>query len=233
MVAVPLHHPYGVAELVLAPEVRGALAQHLHDSETLMLERLLEDRDHLAHVVGGRPRHEGRPRAEGEPHGVELAVDVAVGRRRRGHPDPGERRVLPSGHAVDAVVHDDRGELDIAPRRVDEMVAPDGQRVAVAHRYDDVQVGPRHLDARGEGQRPSVQRVHGVEVHVPRYAGRTADAGHHDEGRGIIAQIVHAVQHGVEHVPVAAAGAPQVRKETFPDQRADGHIRTPFLRSRA
>lgn len=114
-----------------------------------------------------------------------------------------------------------------------KWLAPDGQRVAVAHRYDDVQVGPRHLDARGEGQRPSVQRVHRVEVHVPRYAGRTADAGHHDEGRGIIAQIVHAVQHGVEHVPVAAAGAPQVREKTFPDQQTDGHIRTPCLRLRA
>lgn len=108
------------------------------------------------------------------------------------------------------------------------MVAPDGQRVAVAHRYDDVQVGPRHLDARGEGQRPSVQRVHGVEVHVPRYAGRTADAGHHDEGRGIIAQIVHAVQHGVEHVPVAAAGGTTGAERNVPGSTSGWPYQNPL-----
>ena len=57
------------------------------------------------------------------------------------------------------------------------MVAADGGAVAVAREDDDVQFGVRHLDARGEGDRPAVGRVDGVEVQITGRAGRAADPG--------------------------------------------------------
>ena len=68
--------------------------------------------------------------------------------------------------------------FDVAAQRVDEVVAADRQRVAVAGHHPDVEVGPGHGQAGGDGRRPTVDRVHPVRVHVVREPGRAADAGH-------------------------------------------------------
>ena len=60
--------------------------------------------------------------AEAGAAGRELRIPVGLGRRRR----------LALGHAVDVVVHHDVGQVDIAPARVQEMVAADRIAVAVA-----------------------------------------------------------------------------------------------------
>jgi hypothetical protein len=40
---------------------------------------------------------------------------------------------LAASHAIDVVVHDDGGEVDISTGSVDKVVATDGQGVAIAH----------------------------------------------------------------------------------------------------
>ena len=69
------------------------------------------------------------------------------------------RRILPAGHAVDAVVDDDGGQVDVAAGRVDEVIAADGGGVAVAHDHDHLQLGVGQLHPGGEGQGPAVGRV--------------------------------------------------------------------------
>ena len=58
-------------------------------------------------------------------------------------------------------------------QHVDQVIAPDRQRVAVPGHHPHVEVGPCHGEAGRDGGRPAVDRVHAVCVHVVREAGRT------------------------------------------------------------
>ena len=87
------------------------------------------------------------PRADELFHRVDWLVDRAgrVGlrfetNRRRG-------RGLLFRQAIDKVVHDEVSHVDVLARAVIEMVAADGEAVAVAAEEKDVQVGPGEADA--------------------------------------------------------------------------------------
>ena len=66
------------------------------------------------------------------------------------------RRVLTLGEAVDAVVEQQDGQVDVASQRVDEVVAADRQPVAVAGDHPHVEVGPGHCDTGGDGRGTAV-----------------------------------------------------------------------------
>ena len=95
---------------------------------------------------------------------------------------------------------------------MDEVVASDGQRVAVARRHPDREVGIGGLDARGDGVRTSVDAVEAERRPVVDEARRAADA--RDEGElvvrrvGRIGHFGQCALHGVEDGVVAAARAP-------------------------
>ena len=105
-------------------------------------------------------------------------------------------RGLAAGHAVDLVVEEDAGEVDVAPAGVDEVVAADGGAVAVAgeHHHGEVRAG--HLDAGGDRQRPPVDGVHRAQVDVVGGAAGAADAAHHHGLLALEAQIEHDPQEG-------------------------------------
>ena len=70
--------------------------------------------------------------AEGERQRVERVVEAAERRRLRDLADLAGGRVLALGEPVDLVVEQQDREVDVAAQRVDEVVAADRQRVAVA-----------------------------------------------------------------------------------------------------
>jgi hypothetical protein len=55
------------------------------------------------------------------------------------------------------------------------MRGADAAAVTVAGVDEDVEIGPRHLDAFGDRQRTSVDAVESVGLHVMRKAARAAD----------------------------------------------------------
>ncbi len=112
-----------------------------------MIHRALDHLDHVVDLRGVRARDEGGAGADELFHRVDRLVDRAgrVGlrfetNRRRG-------RGLLLRQAIDKVVHDDVGHVDVLARAVIEMVAADGEAVAVAAEEKDVQVGPGQADA--------------------------------------------------------------------------------------
>ena len=70
-----------------------------------------------------------------------------------------------AGHAEIEIVGDQDRDTDVAPRRIDEVVAADAAS-AVADQHHDVQVGVRQLDPCGIGDRAPVQAVKGMGVKV-------------------------------------------------------------------
>ena len=121
---------------------------------------------------------------------------------------PRGRRVLPLGQAHHFVVEKENFDIHIAAQGVDEVVAADGQAVAVAGHDPDVQLGPDQLQARGHGRRPAVEGLEAVGVEVVRQPARTADAGDEHQPFARHAQRrQHLLEHGQDR-EVAAAGAP-------------------------
>ena len=227
-VAKPFEHAHGPASLVFAAEIGGALGEDFHHGNAFVADGLLQDAGQLDHMKGGGTGYKGRASAKSQGYGVELPVYATVGCGGGHDALAGKRRKLAAGHAVDAVVEHKNGEIDVAAAGVDEVVAADGQGVAVAHGHDDVEGGPGELDACGAGQSPSVHGVHAVEIHVPGDAGGTAYAGHHAQGG--LGQIhgFHGAQQTVQNHAVAAARAPDMREKTFAQILSYGHGHVPL-----
>ena len=80
------------------------------------------------------------------------------------------------GEAVDEVVHDHVGDLDVLARGVVEVVAADGERVAVAAEAEDMEVRPAQGNTAGKRQRAAMNEVRTVGLHEIREAARTTDA---------------------------------------------------------
>ena len=133
-----------------------------------------------------------------EPSGVDFVI---VPERRR-------RRVLPLRQAVDLVVEEQDLQVHVAAQRVDQVVAADRERVAVAGHDPHREVGPRDRQARRDRRRATVDRVHPVRLHVVREPRRAADAGDEDDVLARHAELRHErLQRGEDRV-VAAARAP-------------------------
>ena len=151
---------------------------------------------------------EGGAGGEGEGDGVDGALDVAEGRALGLHAEAAGGRGLAGGEAVDLVVHDDVGEVDVAAHGVDEVAAADAEAVAVAAGDEDGHGVVGHLDAGGDGERAAVQGVHAVGVDEAGEVGGAADAA--DGGDLVLGdlQLDEGFLDGGEDAEVAAAGTP-------------------------
>ena len=119
------------------------------------------------------------------------------------------RRGLLLRQAIDEIVHDEVGHVDVLARAVIEMVAADGEAVAVAAEEKDVQVGPGQADAGGERDGAAVNEMRAVAVHEIGKARGTTDPGEGDDLLVIELPFLDDFVIGSEHGEVAAAGAPR------------------------
>src|SRR5207237_9074076 len=94
------------------------------------------------------------------------------GRRRRG---------LLFSQAIDEVVHDEVDEVDVLARAVIEMVAADGETVAVATEQKDVEIGPGQTDAAGERDGAAVNKMRAMAVDEVRKARRATNPSEGDD----------------------------------------------------
>ena len=213
----PVQHLDGVSYLVLASEVGGALGDRLDHREALVLQGRLDEVDEQGDVIRGGAPNVRCARRLGQFAEVEAPLEVPVRSGGAVHALGRHRRVLAARHPVDVVVHDDRRDVDIAPRGVDEVVAAYRRAVAVARHHDDLELRPRELDARGEGEGPAVGRMQGVEVEVADGAGGAADPRHDADLVLVQAELLDRADESPGHGAVAAAGAPDVRKGILPE----------------
>src|SRR5690606_37027715 len=153
-------------------------------------------------------RHEGRAGGDGQLQRPHRALDVAPGARAGDEAGAAGGRHLAFGQSVDLVVHDDVGDVHVAPDRVQEVVPADGVAVAVAPGGQHRQVAVGQLQAHGRRQRAPVHDVEVVAVDVVADFARAADA--RDDGYlvGRLAQLEQRPLQGGQNAEVTAAGAP-------------------------
>ena len=151
---------------------------------------------------------EARTGAECQGERVEWLILRAERRGLGDLPELARRRGLPLGETVDLVVQHQDLDRHVAAQRMNEMVAPDREHVAVAAQSPDRQVGSRHGQARGERRRASVDAVHSIRVHVVGEATRAADAGHEHDPLERQPELGQELLDRGEHRVVTAAGTP-------------------------
>ena len=88
--------------------------------------------------------------------------------------------VCPLVEAVDLIVHDNVGHIDIAADRMHRMAHANGKAVAVTAGGDDRQLAVGELDALRDWERATVNAMQPVGIDVTGDASRATDAG--DDG---------------------------------------------------
>ena len=188
--------------------VYDAVLDDLQERRAAMGVRPLEHLRKVLLVGVDRARDEAGAGAEREHGRVDRRVDRALRGRRRARAEPRGRRVLALGQAVDLVVEQQHLDVDVAPDRVQRVIAADRQAIAVAHHHPDVELGVGELGAGRDRRRPAVDRVEPVGRHVVGEARGAADAGdEHRVFRGEL-EIGHGALHRFDDRVVAAARTP-------------------------
>ena len=207
-----VHHFNDRFEFVSTAICCRAVVEYFDDGEAFVLDGFDDEFVYLVGVEGCASCYECCSGSDGEFGDVEGGVGVAVGGGGCFGACWGAGGELPAGHAVDVVVHDDVGHVDVASTGVDEVVAADGGAVAVAADEDDVHFRFGHFYAGGKGGGSSVGGVQGAAVHVAGYSGCAADAGY--DGGVVFFKMegVHGADEPFHDDAVAAAGAPDVRE---------------------
>src|SRR5207237_6814534 len=136
-------------------------------------------------------------------------LDHALYRRRlRLHPLLRRRARLSCRQAVDLVVHDDVGDVEVPAHRVDEVAEADPVSVAVPAGDDDVQLRVRELGALRDREGPAVERMESVRRQEMREVARATDARDDEDVPRLELERMDRGLEGAQHRKVAASGAP-------------------------
>ena len=201
----------------------GALLAQRVERAVVEDRAVLQDLDQRgAAVLGGGAQHLGQPVAVGvqraadegrlgaqrQRHRVERVVQRTHRRRLGDLADLRGRRILALGQPVDPVVEQQDRDVDVAAQRVDQVVAADRQRVAVAgdHPHRQVLAGQRQTGR--DGRRAAVDRVEPIGLQVVREPARAADAADEHDVLAAQSELGQEVADGVEDDVVTAARAP-------------------------
>jgi len=148
--------------------------QHLYHRGTLMVVCRLEHLDGMGAVGGHAAGKKLTPRAKAQLGRAEGVFHRAVRTRLGDESARTGGRELSLGESVDTIVEQDHVQVHVLAHGVDEMVAADGQSVAVAAHLPHGESRVHDLDARGHGCRTPVNGLHGVGVDIIRQSARAA-----------------------------------------------------------
>ena len=102
---------------------------------------------------------------------VKVIVDIAVRRGRSFFTVWRGRRILSAGHTIDIIIKYDDRQIDVSSACVDQMVAADRSRVAVAGNDDHVQLRICKLHTGRKRDRSAMRGMQGIIVHITRCSG--------------------------------------------------------------
>ncbi len=154
----------GIGGIEYVWEKFDAFRQTFDDGEALVIERALDHLNHMRHLSGVCARDKGCPGGDQFFHRIDRHVDRT---RRIGlalETDRRRWRGLFLRQAVDEVVHDEIGHVDVLARAVIEMVPANGKPVAVAAEQEHVEIGPGQADAGRERDGAAVNVMRAVAI---------------------------------------------------------------------
>ena len=145
-----------------------AVLQYLTHAGSLVLVGCLEDFHSAGRIGGHGACKEVSACSEAQLGGPEGVLHRAVGAALAHETAWTGGAVLTLGKAVDAVVEQYHVEVDVASVGMYEVVAADGQAVAVAAHLPYGELGIGHLASCCYGSRTSVDGIHAIGSHIVR-----------------------------------------------------------------
>jgi hypothetical protein len=185
-----------------------AFAETLDETEPVMVHGGFHHGQDMIRVGVGGASHESRTGRNGLFHRVDRIIHrppligfAFESKRGRGGS-------LFFGQAINPIVHDHIGHLDVFPRRVIKVVASDGKGIAVPAENEHVQVRPRQGNAAGERQGASMDIMSAMSLHEIRKTTGATDARHRRDL--LMPQLAFLDQFEVEseHGEISAARTP-------------------------
>ena len=146
--------------------VRRARLEDVEERVAFVLNPLFDRRYEMFDVVRVAAADPCRAGGEGEPDWVDGLVDVRMGEGLRLDAELEGRRGLALRQPVDAVVVDDVQHVQVPAAGVHEVSAADSEPVAVAAETEDLELRIRELNPGRVRERPAVQRVDPVRLHI-------------------------------------------------------------------
>ena len=168
----------------------------------------LEHFVHVLHLCRVGAGDEGRSAGDKLCHGIDRAINGSPGIGLGLASNGSGWRGLVFGEAVDEIVHDDVGKIDVLPGGVVEVVAPDGESVAVTTKHENVEVRTREGDAGCKRKGTTVNEVDAVGIHEVWEARRATDTGNDTNFFVGNAELLDDVEEGRENCEISASRTP-------------------------
>ena len=144
------------------------------------------------------------------------AIDRTGGSRRAASANPAGGGGLPLGQAINLVVEQQNLHVHIAAQHMHQMVATDGQPIAVAGYQPHIQIRIGQFDAGCNGWRPSVDRVEAITLDVIGEPAGAADPADKASVGRITPQLRQGALHRLQDGIVPATRAPTNLLISFP-----------------
>src|SRR5690606_33116543 len=189
--------------------VKGdARAQDIDEGKALVLDRRLKEALQVLDVTRKALSDKAATAGQRQGQRTDGVLCSAVGRRLGLEALAAGRRGLARGEAVDVVVHDDIGDVDVAPAGMNKVSHADAVPVAVAAGGDHHKIAVGNLDRLSHRERTPVHRVKRVGAKVVIELAGATDAGDGHDLMGLKAQVNQRPLHGGDDGEVAATRAP-------------------------
>src|SRR5258708_23295794 len=160
-----------VSEIVESVVVKDiAVLIDLYERNAFVFRGCLNHTTEVFDVNVDRARDKSRLTRDRQRQRIDRVVDSSRRSRLRLLAELGSRTVLAFSQTVDTVVEKYVVDIQIPPDRVHEVIAADGQRVAIACDYRDTQLRGRTFDSGRNRRRTTVDAVEPICVHVVRKA---------------------------------------------------------------
>ena len=160
-----------ISRIEYVREKFDALRETFDDAEALVIERALDQLDHVRYLRGVRARDECGAAGDQFFHRIDRLIDGASGIGLALESDRRRGRGLFLGQAIDEIVHDEIRHVDVLAPAVIDMIATDGEPIAVAAKEEHVKIRPGETDAAGERDGATVNVMRAVtvdEIRKPR-----------------------------------------------------------------
>ena len=119
---------------------RDTRTEGIDERESPVLDAPLNQLDQMLYLSSVSPRHVSRSRSDGKRNRIDRIFDASGGCALGFHPFRTRRRNLSGRKAIYLIVHHNVGEIDVAPHRMNKMVAADAIPITVATGGDNLEL---------------------------------------------------------------------------------------------
>jgi len=119
---------------------------------------------------------------------------------------------LSPGHAIDLIVNNEAGNINIAAGGVNQMVSANGYGIAIAHDGDYLELRLGQLYPGSKGECPTMGGMKGIEIDIDRQTPGAPDTGDKDYLVFAVSDSVNDSDQGAHKDTDPAASTPDVRE---------------------